>query len=409
MVLVVTFVVTKSDKMASLRKRKSSSVWVACFTDKEGKRKQRSTGIEDDGTEETKRKALDMAATFERSARALLTARQVDSVLRDTYEGAREAAQLSRRSVRNFFDYWTASKKGEVADSTLKFYQSAKNKFLKFLGTKADEDLALISKDDILEFRADTASSLTSTTVNHNLKAVRMVFRAAMSEGLITQNPAEFVKTLKHTPNDSNVKRRPFTAEELKKLLEVADEEWRSMILFGLYTGQRLGDISLLKWENIDFDEGFLVGFTTQKTGRAMNVPVADSLLRELKPRIPRDGKLDKYIHPQAATVVKAQGKSGTLSRQFYDLMAKAGIVEKKPHRKNEREEGEPGMNRVAAVSFHSLRHTMTSLLHNAGVGSAVAQELVGHDSPAIHQVYTHLNRSTLKKAINLLPDYVGS
>ena len=34
--------------------------------------------------------------------------------------------------------------------------------------------------------------------------------------------------------------------------LSVADDEWRSMILFGLYTGARLSDVASLTWENID-------------------------------------------------------------------------------------------------------------------------------------------------------------
>jgi integrase len=38
----------------------------------------------------------------------------------------------------------------------------------------------------------------------------------------------------------------------VRAILNLADEEWRSMILFGLYTGQRLGDIASLRWNNVD-------------------------------------------------------------------------------------------------------------------------------------------------------------
>ena len=31
-------------------------------------------------------------------------------------------------------------------------------------------------------------------------------------------------------------------------MVDVADPEWQSMILFGLYTGQRLGDVARLTW-----------------------------------------------------------------------------------------------------------------------------------------------------------------
>jgi integrase len=41
-------------------------------------------------------------------------------------------------------------------------------------------------------------------------------------------------------------------------------------------------------------------------------------------------------------------------------------------------------------LSFHSLRHTAVSLLKDAGVPDAVVMALVGHESTAISQRYTH-------------------
>jgi hypothetical protein len=41
--------------------------------------------------------------------------------------------------------------------------------------------------------------------------------------------------------------KRPFTLPGLRSVLALANDEWRSMILFGLYTGQRLGDIATLR------------------------------------------------------------------------------------------------------------------------------------------------------------------
>jgi len=45
--------------------------------------------------------------------------------------------------------------------------------------------------------------------------------------------------------------KRPFILNELRAVLDVADLEWKSMILFGLYTGQRLADIATLRWNKI--------------------------------------------------------------------------------------------------------------------------------------------------------------
>ena len=35
----------------------------------------------------------------------------------------------------------------------------------------------------------------------------------------------------------------------------------------------------------------------------------------------------------------------------------------------------------VESLSFHSLRRTATTLLHQAGIPAAVAQGVIGHDS----------------------------
>jgi integrase len=61
---------------------------------------------------------------------------------------------------------------------------------------------------------------------------------------------------------------------ELQAILAIADPEWRSPILFGLYTGQRLSDLVSLTWNNIDLERGE-VRLVTSKTSRLMIIPMA--------------------------------------------------------------------------------------------------------------------------------------
>jgi integrase len=58
----------------------------------------------------------------------------------------------------------------------------------------------------------------------------------------------------------------------------------------------------------------------------------------------------------------------------------------------------------VSEISFHSLRHTNVSLLKNAGVSDAVAQDLVGHESAEVSRLYTHIEDKTKRRAVNKLP-----
>ena len=56
-------------------------------------------------------------------------------------------------------------------------------------------------------------------------------------------------------------------------------------------------------------------------------------------------------------------------------------------------------------TSFHSLRHTAVSLLKDAGIPDAVVMALVGHESAAISQRYTHVGKESLAKAAATLPE----
>ena len=83
-------------------------------------------------------------------------------------------------------------------------------------------------------------------TTNHDLRAIKALFREANRDGYITEDPSEFVDTVRKSSDDN---RRPFTIAEIRRVLAAADPEWRSLVLFGLYTGQRLADIAALTWE----------------------------------------------------------------------------------------------------------------------------------------------------------------
>jgi len=46
------------------------------------------------------------------------------------------------------------------------------------------------------------------------------------------------------------------------------------MILFGLYTGQRLADVATLRWSNVDLVKGE-IRLRTRKTDKVMILPIA--------------------------------------------------------------------------------------------------------------------------------------
>ncbi len=386
--------------MAFLWKHPQSQYWIARFFDKEGQRRNRSTRIIN--REGNRKQAQKIADSYEEAARNKRTAVQTRKVIASLHE---EITGESIRSVsfRAFAEEWLAAKRPETAASTAKFYANAIAKFYAALGPKVDAELMDIDKNDILTFRSNEVKLFEPKTVNHDLKVVRMVLRAARSEGLISEDPAEFVKTVKLVqPTNA---RRPFTIPELKAVLGVADGEWTSMILFGLYTGQRLADVATLTWANVDIAAGE-IRLVTKKTGKHIIFPLAGPL-REHVASLPSSDDLAAPVHPRAYDVVVRQGKSGNLSNQFADLLAQAGLREKQAHRKTHGE-GRGRGSAKTGLSYHSLRHTAVSLLKEAGIPAAVVMELVGHDSKAMSDHYTHIGTESLRKASEAFPDLVG-
>lgn len=297
-------------------------------------------------------------------------------------------------------DSWIENKTPEIAPSTRGFYRKVADKFLTFLGEAADRDLIEITRDHVNHFRNEEAKRLASRTVNHEVKFLRMLFRAAKRDALISDDPAEFVKTIR---NRTDTERRPFTMDQLSAILSVADKEWQSMILFGLYTGQRLSDIATLTWANVDLDQSEL-RLTTRKTGKRLLIPLALPLARVLE-EMPSSDDPTAPLHPRAFAILTEQGKSGHLSNQFADLLAQVGLRTKTPHRKTLDKGRGVRDSSESLLSFHCLRHTSVTLLKEAGIPDAAIMALIGHESVAMSQHYTHVGREALEKASNAFPD----
>lgn len=188
----------------------------------------------------------------------------------------------------------------------------------------------------------------------------------------------------------------------MRGLLAVADPQWTSLIKFGLYTGQRLADIALLRWSQIDLERDE-IRFVVRKTKKRLTIPIA-APLREHLLSLSAPDRLQAPVHPEACAIVtKQHGRVGTLSNAFADLLAQAGLrsVRSSESTGRGRSNARTGMD----LSFHSLRHTSVSLLKDAGIPDAVVMAMVGHSSAAMSHRYTHVGKEALQRATGSLPE----
>lgn len=359
-----------------------------------GKQTSRNLGLESKPS--LKKKALALAEKLEHELRKGTGAAKFQTAMRELYEEA-SGTEVPDARLADYIEDWLDSKIGSIEDQSIEYYRSNLNNFVRwFAENRPDcERLHQVTTRDVEAYRKHELKERSARTVNHRIKTLRMVFSKALREGMIDSNPLTGVAKAK----ERKAVVRPFTLGEIGIILGVADPEWRSMVLIGFYTGQRLKDISLLTWENLDLAREEIT-LTTSKTQREMTIPIVAPLMEHLA-SLPSTDDPRTPLHPVASAKVIEQKRSGALSRQFYSLMAKAGLVEKKAHRK------QPAQTRYqrSPISFHSLRHAATSALKNAGVSDAMAREIIGHESKEINRVYTHFETDAIRRAMENMPE----
>lgn len=379
--------------MASLTRKPACKFWIACYTDSTGKQRQRSTRLTDS------KAAAKMADTWESLYRRRLTASQARRVITDVVQEV-TGENVAGETVAAYLKRWTDRKTVETSPSTSNAYKSVAESFTAHLGERADRMyLDEVTAAHIGAWRDARAKGRAAATANIALKILRIAFQDALREGIIMQNVAAIVPTIKRRDGTAN-KRRPFTLPELRRVLKAANDEWRGLVIAALYTGQRLGDLSRLTWQNIDLTNGHL-SFATGKTGRRIALPLAEPFARWLETQA--GDNPEAPLFPHAHECMTTQGRAAQLSREFADLLASVGLAEKRDHKRSK--EGRSARHDLSALCFHALRHTATSLLKNAGVSDVVARDIIGHESVAMSKVYTHIDDAAKRDAIRKLPD----
>lgn len=195
------------------------------------------------------------------------------------------------------------------------------------------------------------------------------VFKEAQHYGEVPPgyNPALATKQPRR-----RITRQRLNLEEWQKIFDIADANHKYMgnaMLLALVTGQRLGDISNMKFSDIWDDHLHIV---QEKTGSKIAIPLALRLnainwsLREVVAQC-RDYAVSPYlVHFFRATSQAERGaqvKSNTITMNFSKARDKAGI---------DWGDGTP-------ATFHEQRSLAERLYEAQGVDT---QKLLGHKSP---------------------------
>ena len=252
--------------------------------------------------------------------------------------------------------------------NTIKTYSSTIKKFLEFLInsgiiiTDTKSINSSLDKNLVLKFLAElkVKKKLDSNSLRLYVRAISSFLKFLDNENLAKQIKAPKVD-----------KRLPkfITFDELNKLLENAENYRDKLIIkFLFYTGVRVSELIKIKKNDIIFEEGFVKVYG--KGGKERIVPIPKELLNELKDYINKINT--ENIFPLSSRQVE---------RIIKNVAEKAGINKK--------------------VTPHVLRHSLATTLLSKGVDIRYIQEILGHSSLNITQIYTHVVPNQLKEIYN--------
>jgi len=391
--------------MASLRRdaRGRSPFWICCYTSATGQRLQKSTKIAVKPLKGEKRRDGSPKTTADKRAEALdvclaiqyaedhakygtLTEQQAKKILSELLERT-TGGSLRSYKVRDWLAHWLDMKQQVRAGKTMERYRQVIRDFIASLGSRADLELSHITSKDIFAYRDSiTKMGKTARTANLSVKVVSAAFNAAFRQHIIENNPATALESLPVNAEEKGT----FTPGQVSKLARAANGDWRSAILLGYYTGARLGDVAKMRWSAVDW-QNKIIRFTPSKTKKAVALPLHPQLEREL---LKHAGIGNAPIFPTLAG--RGTGGKHGLSGRFNAIMEQAGIEGKRT--------GASGGRMLSSLSFHSLRHSFSSALANAGVSQEIRQKLTGHASAEMNAIYTHHDLAPLRAAIGVIP-----
>jgi integrase len=173
-------------------------------------------------------------------------------------------------------------------------------------------------------------------------------------------------------------------AQYLQTCREWPDPQAGNFQLLELYTGMRRGSARNLRWEDVDFERGFL-HLRDTKTGDDKTIPLTQPV-RELLEAHPRTGK-NPYVFTSGRTGPRGMRQVAEAGRAIRDA---AGLP--KDFRPN-----------------HGLRHTFASHLASSGeVDLFTIGKLLGHRSTAMTARYAHLTDAALRRGADVMARIVA-
>ena len=258
-----------------------------------------------------------------------------------------------------------------------------------------DEPIEHIDADRIQDY-INSMQHLTTDTIKKKINFLSQMFDIAVEKELVKKNPTKS-SSIKYGGQEG----KGITALPKEKVRELVDKIRNSpdknialWLALPLYAGLRREEVLGLRWEDIDFDTGFLhversVTYPSShpdlgppKTkGSERNVPIGDEL----------QAILLKYRQSKGYLIADEQGEL---------------FIEYKINTLRDSVREYTGIPRLDA---RQLRHTYASMLHASGVETRAVGACLGHTRTDTTDRYIQVEPARLGEIKNQMMNYVLS
>ena len=270
-----------------------------------------------------------------------------------------------------------------LSQHTVRAYATDLSSFVSW-AEREDVDPADISHRELRSYLAYLSRArYAEKTVNRHLSAIRSLYRWLLHEGYVDSDDAaaiaspKIAKKLPKTMSDSDVG-DILAAIDTSEPAGLRDYAFLELLYA---SGARIAEISALTVDDLDFAEAQVKLFG--KGSKERIVPLYAHVLATLRDYLQR-GRPALLSRGKATRALFVSTRGNAMSsdalRTVFEKRARAA-------------------GKDAALTPHAMRHTFATELLGGGADLRTVQELLGHESLATTQIYTHVSIDRLKSA----------
>lgn len=273
-------------------------------------------------------------------------------------------------TLENVFESWKSVHYRDLSKQASDAYNAAWN-YISTLSAKKFKDLRAT---DIQTCIDDAVSAGKSKATCEKIRSLySQLCKYAMSQDIITQNYAQFIKM----PKDDKREKIPFTNSEIKTLLSHDTDETAMIILMLIFSGMRIGELFDIKKENVYLDDvpPRLIGGNKTEAGTNRIIPIHSQIVKYFKHFLSKPGE---YLISN--TKGGRMNEKNFRDREYYPYLKTHNIEKKTPH---------------------CTRHTFATVMQATGAKPEDLIKVIGHsDYKTTSENYIHQDITKLSDMI---------